>query len=279
MRVERARRGIWLATALAAATSIPAQPGPNNVSGLVGGGVRYEEVQTGQSSRIQTFSLPLVLPLEASIGNLNLGGSLELVQRQVKDDVQSSREKPSSFFSLDGRYRAFQSRSAIFEITESVDLPLTRRTGPENPARADADDTTRFDTGMNVSYLINRARLRIDLGHRWNVARREYDPGDALSAAVLLGYGFGSSPLDEKGWPVNVLVGFTSRYNYADRYRNTEVMGTEYGTVFFAPGIQLSGRSLDFHATIELPIRHITVDGQSRREKVRGNIGVRYLFD
>ncbi len=279
MRRQTARTAFWLFTALAAAGSVPAQTGPGGVSKLVGGGMRYEEVETSQSSTIQTFSLPLVLPLEASIGNLNLGGSFEVVQRQVKDEVQTSRDKPASFFRLDGRYQAFRTRNTIFEISESVDVPMSRRTGPENPNRADADDTTRFDTGMNVSYLINRARLRIDLGHRWNVARREYDPGDALSAAVLLGYGFGSSPLEEKGWPVNLLVGFTSRYNYADRYRNSEVIGTEYGTVFFAPGIQLSGRSLDFHATIELPIRHINIDGQGRREKVRGNIGVRYLFD
>ncbi len=248
-------------------------------SSLLSGGVNYRQLSNA-SGEIRSFSIPVILPMELSLGRLYLGGSVDYAMKEYRSTAgQVQRVEGPGYLGVGGRFVALDTGRVRLEITESVNAPVSKNDTANLPAQAWLNTGYRLDSGVNFSYLINRAQIQVGAGYRLNLARNDYNMGDELTAALRFGYGFGSySEYQQNKWPMNVFLGITSHYNYADLYKKDQVIGTEYGTVFFAPGLQLSNRSVIFQASVEMPIRHLTPTENSYQDRIRGNIGMKYYL-
>lgn len=250
------------------------------LSGLVGSVMAYDSRISESLGNIRTFSVPVIIPLEATIGRFFMGGSFEYAVRQYRFEGRDENVEGARYLSAHGGFQFFRNGPLRLEFRETVNAPIAEQGGRfDAPREAWLNSGGyRFDSELESRYLFDRADIRVGLGHRWNLARENYDPGETIMANLTFGYGLGSYSHTAGTHPVTVLAGISSRYRYADKLDGDAIPGTEYGTVFFAPGLQLSSQSLRLQAMVEVPITNIKPEDESYAEEVRANVGLKYYI-
>lgn len=250
------------------------------LNGLVGSVVAYDSRVSDSLGNIRTFSVPVIIPLEATIGRFFMGGSFEYAVRQYRFEGRDENVEGARYLSAHGGFQFFRNGPLRLEFRETVNAPIADQGGRfDAPREAWLNSGGyRFDSELESRYLFDRADIRLGLGHRWSLARENYDPGETIMANLTFGYGLGSYSHTTGNHPVTVLAGISSRYRYADKLDGDNISGTEYGTVFFAPGLQLSSQSLRLQAMVEVPIANIKPDDESYAEEVRANVGLKYYI-
>ncbi len=251
-----------------------------NSSIPVGGSLQYQS-QTKNGARLESFTIPLMLPLEATIGNLYIGGGLEYNINKYQSDTGNNTSTGTSYLQLHGKYQAVDNGKYRIEFRETLNVPLKK--GDMDTAASNMERNNmagyRLESGVSLSYLTRKAWFEFGLGHKWIMGNEQYDPGDEISTAISIGYGLGQGN-DIVDKPINLIVGLASNYYMADTYQGENVSSTEYGTVFFTPGLQLSGKSMIFQAMIELPVYRIRLnhENESYKDSIRANIGMKYYL-
>lgn len=275
---------IWgLVISLICIFILQGQSGPNPAPGTgvdrpLGSGLEYNRLK-GSAGELQSFSIPIVLPLEARLGDLNLGGRVDYVRKEFHSESGDESVEGAGYFSLDSRYLAISSTRFRLELSERVNVPLARNKNEDLPREAWLNTGGYIlDSAVSFSYYLSRVQLQLGLEHNWRLSRDEYDPGESLRTSFILGYGLGSGHSLDDRYPWNVTLGITSHYRYYDRVNQERVTGTQYGTVFFAPGLNYYTSSLNLWANIEVPIHHIQAEDEAYREGIRGNIGLKYYL-
>lgn len=254
--------------------------------GLLGTRFGYSSVRSDALGNVRTYSLPVIMPLEVTMlgDRLRLGGSFEYAMREYREGGRKQNVAGPRFGGLDLGMRWFGNRNWRLETDQSFYAGLSRgdRGELDGPEFAHLNsEAYRIDNDATLRYNFDRSRsdLRLGLGHRWRIADDEYNPGETVMANLSYGYGFGGYSSAAAGYPVTMLVGVGARYNYADERNGERVLGTEYGTVFVAPGLQISNRSLQLQAMVEVPIEHIKPEDESFEEEVRASLGMKYYLD
>ena len=250
-------------------------------SGLFGSQFSYDSRVSESLGNIRTFSVPVIIPLEATIGRFYMGGAFEYAVREYRQAGRNERVQGPRYLSAHGGFQFFSQGRFRLEARETVNAPIAEDDGRfEAPREAWLNSGGyRIDSDVTAKYIFDRADLRAGVGHQWRLAREDYDPGETILASMSFGYGFGNFSTAADSYPVTMLMGVTSRYNYADKEGGNRISGTEYGTVFFAPGLQLSSRSMRFQAMVEVPIYNVRPEDESYTEEVRANFGLKYYLD
>ncbi len=249
-----------------------AQTPVNSISGLLGGGVGYSERRTSDQS-IRAYSMPVFLPLEATLGRFYLTGSLEYAKREM-EGTTAAQSEGLNYVNMEGRFRAIETENLRLTFSEIAGIS-TARDSSTLPPQSRLPDGYRLDSGLSLLYKMERLSFEMSGGHSTSRTRGDFRPGDTYSAGLMLGFGFGGYRQDSA--PISLMMGVTSRYYGADRLGGDEMPGTEYGTVFFSPGLMLSGKSLALRAGLDFPIRHLGAD-DTYRDRMRANIGLRYYL-
>ncbi len=246
----------------------------------LGSFVTYDSRVSETLGNIRTFSVPVIIPLEATIGRFFMGGSFEYAVREYRQEGRNENVEGPRYLSGHGGFHFFRNGPLRLEFRETVNAPIAKNDGRfDAPREAWLNSGGyRFDSELSGRYMFDRADIRLGVGHRWNMARENYDPGETILANLTFGYGLGSYSHSQGTHPVTVLAGITTRYNYADKLDGDNLPGTEYGTVFFAPGLQLSSQSLRLQAMVEVPIHNIKPEDESYTEEVRANVGLKYYI-
>lgn len=246
----------------------------------VGSFFAYDSRVSETLGNIRTFSIPVIIPLEATIGRFFMGGSFEYAVREYRQEGRSENVEGPRYLSAHGGFNFLRNGPLRLQFRETVNAPIARNDGRfDAPREAWLNSGGyRFDSELTTRYMFDRADIRVGVGHRWKMARENYDPGETILANITFGYGLGSYSHSQETHPVTVLAGFTTRYNYADKLDGDNLSGTEYGTVFFAPGLQLSSQSLRLQAMVEVPIHNIKTEDDSYTEEVRANVGLKYYI-
>jgi hypothetical protein len=232
----------------------------------------YYERRTSDQS-IRAYTVPVFLPLEATLGRFYLTGSLEYARREMEGATEASSEG-LNFVNMEGRFRAIDSRNLRLTFMEIAGVS-TARGSSSLPPESRLADGYRFDSAMSLQYRIERLSFELKGGQIANRTRGDFRPGDIRSGGLSMGFGLGA--YNNEAWPVNLVLGVTSQFYGADRFAGEDLPGTEYGTVFFSPGLMLSGKSLALRAGLDFPIRHLGAE-DAYRDKVRANIGLRYFL-
>jgi hypothetical protein len=256
------------------------QPSTFGLYSSLGSTFAYDSRVSDSLGSIRTFSVPVIIPLEATIGRFFMGGSFEYAVREYRQAGRKEAVQGPRYLSTHAGFDFFRNGPLRLQFSETVNVPIARDDGRfDAPREAWLNSGSyRFDSDLGARYLFERADLRVGIGHQWNLERQGYDPGETILANITFGYGFGSYSQSQASHPITVLAGITTRYNYADTVDGERVDGTEYGTVFFAPGLQLSSQSLRLQAMVEVPIYNIKPDDDSYTEEVRANVGLKYYL-
>jgi hypothetical protein len=219
------------------------------------------DTRIGAGRSFQTSILPLILPLEATIGKLYIGRNLlfsaPLFHGESTGDVMS----PPSFVS-----------SEIQMAEEPVIIKNSASPFGKSDYYRRKDDIGILLQGEHALFDFNLTRFA-------GMRKEEFQNGDALSGKLTFGYGFGRK--EESLYSlVHILLGFTSSFYYPDRNAGKKVTGTEYGEVFFSPGLQITKSSIMFHAMVELPVYHSNLEllPSSREDQIRANFGMKYYL-
>lgn len=201
------------------------------------------------------FTLPFVLPFESAIGRRHLDA----------DDTLAGHGGPAPLVIEPGSFQTNLSLLGFLPPGIRSDLLSLRwsffAAGYNVQVRATSNDpsgNTRYDDQI----------LEIYAGLPLRNARPGWTPPSAFDPETAAP----SRP------PVNLLLGLTTRARAADVIRNEELATIEYGTVFLAPGLQLAGRRMLFEATVELPLRRPSELPDRYRDRLRGNIGMKYFL-
>ncbi|MCE9598431.1 MAG: hypothetical protein K8S54_10725 [Spirochaetia bacterium] len=248
-----------------------AMPQGHQLSGLVGGGFQYSE-RRSDSQTLRSYTMPIFLPLEATLGRLYLTGSLEYARNEAIG-LSEGRSEGLNYVNMEGRFRAIDSRRFRLSFTEVAGVSTAHK---EESSLASLQSGYRVDTGVTLAYRRDQLNMELLAQHTWNKARGDYRQGDVMSGGFMLGWGMGD--YSGETWPVNLMMGVTSRVYQADRFRGEEMPGTDYGTVFFSPGLMLSGRSVSLHAGLDFPIKHLGQEDRGYRDRMRANIGLKYFL-
>jgi len=250
------------------------------MSGLLAGNIQYQQTSAGTGSNFRTFSVPIILPMEANLGRFNIGGHVQYDVKEFASGNQTQHIEGPGYVGATGRFQALRGDRYRLEFIEGIDVPVSRAETDNLPLQSQAFLTAgyRVDSGLAFSYLFDRAQLQFGVGHRLNLAKNAYNPGDEMSASIRFGYGLGSQTDFQRRFPVSLFLGITSRYRYADQYQKELVQGTEYGTVFVAPGFQFQTNAVILHATVEVPVYHMRPTPDSFQDRMRGNIGMKYML-
>ncbi|MCR9144694.1 MAG: hypothetical protein NXI24_20820 [bacterium] len=261
------------------------EPYGNSFSGArlnasLGSHFSYDSRVSESLGNIRTFSVPVIIPLEATIGRFFMGGSFEYAVREYRQEGRNENVEGPRYLSAHGGFNFFRNGPLRVEFRETVNAPIARDNGRfDAPREAWLNSGGyRFDSELSSRYLFDRADIRVGVGHRWRMARENYNPGETILANVTFGYGLGSYSHSQGTHPLTVLAGISTRYNYADKLDGDNITGTEYGTVFFAPGLQLATQSLRLQAMVEVPIHNIKPEEDSYSEEVRANVGLKYYI-
>ena len=250
-------------------------------SGLVGSNFQFESRASDSLGNVRTFSIPVTLPLEVSVGRFYMGGQFEYAVSQYRQAGVKQSVEGARYASPIAGFHFFRRGRFRLQARETVNIPIAEDEGRfEAPRNAWLNSGGyRFDSDVEARYLFRRSHMRFGVGHQWRQERDDYDPGETALAHLSYGYGIGgASRGGPEPYPVTVLAGVGARYNYADTDLGEEVVGTEYGTVFFAPGLQISSQSLSVQAIVEVPVYNIKPEDDSYEEEVRANFGLRYYF-
>lgn len=262
-----------LVAAFSLSGNLQAQPAQtaNQLSGIVGGGFRYSE-RRSDSQTLRSYTIPVFLPLEATLGRLFLTGSLEYAKNEAIG-LADGRSEGLNYVNMEGRFRAIDSGRFRLDVSEVAGISTARK---EESGLAGLQRGYRMDTGVSLGYRRDQLNMELLARHTWNKARGDYRQGDVLAGGLMFGWGIGD--YSGESWPVNLMMGVTSRVYAADRFRGEEMPGTDYGTVFFSPGLMLSGRSVSLRAGLDVPIKHLGQEDRGYRDRMRANIGLKYLL-
>ena len=246
----------------------------------LGSNFSYDSRVSDSLGNIRTFSVPVIIPLEATIGRFFMGGSFEYAVREYRQEGRRENIEGPRYLTAHTGFDFFRNGPLRLQFKESFNAPIARDDGRfEAPREAWLNSGGyRFDSELSGRYMFDRADLRVGVGHRWDRARENYDPGATILANITFGFGHGSYSHSQDAHPVTLLAGISSRYHYADKEDGDNISGTEYGTVFFAPGLQLSSQSLRLQAMVEVPIHNIRPEDDSYTEEVRANVGLKYYL-
>ncbi len=190
-------------------------------------------------------NVPLVLPLEADLMEYRFQGSskanLKLSDLQpTQNPIYRNSNRYLTLSEEEGF--ALQFREKRLYHRAALELTLL------DPRRAYAPNARAREMDLLVQFRSSRFSLLLDLGHEQDLALDSEDPDQRVSAGLSLGYGLSSRS------PVSVLLGLQSRHKIIDPFRENQIVGAQYGTLFFTPGIQISTSSMILEATLEVPM-------------------------
>ncbi|MBX7058538.1 MAG: hypothetical protein K1X75_10775 [Leptospirales bacterium] len=285
-------KALLVATGLAASSLLAQAPGLSQdwaapsptrswgVGGLLGGGLNYSALNDAAGGEVRSYSIPVILPLEVSLGRLYMGGAFEYAVQEYRSAAGSSNAEGPHYAGLLLGYQLFHEGRWQIEWNNRTFANIANENGQLNgPEYAWlANERYRLDNELAVRYQRERANVRMGLAHNLRTERDGYDPGETSLASLAFGYGFGDYSPEARDYQLTVLLGVNARYNFADRKDNARVAGTEYGTVFVAPGLQIATRTLSLQAMVEVPVQQLQPDEQSIREELRANFGMRYYL-
>ncbi|HBS05574.1 MAG TPA: hypothetical protein DEA96_11445 [Leptospiraceae bacterium] len=190
-------------------------------------------------------NVPLVLPLEADLMEYRFQSSPEANLKlshvkPVQNPIYRNSNRYLSFNDKEGF--ALQFREKRLYHRAALELTLL------DPRRAYAPNARARELDLMVQFRSSRFSFLFDLGHEEDLALNNEDPDQRVSAGFSLGYGLSSRS------PVSVLLGLQSRHKITDPFRDNQIVGAQYGTLFFTPGIQFSTNSMILEATLEVPM-------------------------
>ena len=240
------------------------------------------------------FRIPFILPLEATIGRYQLGpdaSARSIISAPGRNDRifahgSEQDEKYHIYTPLTGEQTG-RKRYKI-EFVESVEIARHQHLKERDPTLVPGGayrPAYNLGTGVAFSYLRESTWFRFGVSHVLGTGYDEdWNPENSISAALVLGYGLGKGKRDSR--PVHFTLGITSTVFYSsDTISSRARNNTEYGAVFFAPGLQLSGKSVVFQAHVEVPIHQVRKPGvdpetldPSLRDEMRANIGMKYYI-
>lgn len=205
------------------------------------------------SSYREFRTIPLTMPLEAVIGSYYLGSNQYIISGRFSTE--------DSIAAVDN---AGTDRNARMQ-SPWVGMAGRKTTAGIKEVRHSAVSITGAGSIVQFDFL----KIHPDY-------QNEYRRGDRYLSNVMVGYGLNDV---RSSGPVNVLMGISSFYNAPDYREGQKIYGSEYGTVFFIPGLQLSAKSVLFEAMLEVPVYSIN----HRRENpvqndIRTNFGMKYIL-
>jgi len=199
----------------------------------------------------------ITTPLELVIGRFYLGDGTLLL----------------SSYSAGGRNLPGSRRSEILSHTNLNGIKII----PESIENA-APDLARGDS-IRFQTISDKSSFGIDLLSLKSLQIGNYKYGDTLLGSFTMEYNLNRENLHSSTLPVNLLFGITSIYSTPERKDLVKVSGTEYGTVFFVPGLQISGKSVIFQAMFELPVYRINPENAIyHQQDMRANFGMKYIL-
>lgn len=244
-----------------------------------------------------SFTIPFMVPLEATIGRFQLGSDSSLNARISTPGLNDPIYRNGTVAGRVGFYAPISSgktKRYSVDLMEAVTVDPasgSREVDPRLLPGGSLRPNYSIDTGIAFSYLLESAWFRLGISHVIDMEMAEEElPENSVNASIIMGYGFGKGSSIRK--PIHFTVGITSTYYYSPEYamtdENRNLASSEYGTVFFAPGLQLSGSSMVFQAHLELPIHQIR-NGSTKqieteslnpsvRDEMRANIGMKYYL-
>ncbi|MCB1168411.1 MAG: hypothetical protein KDK37_03545 [Leptospiraceae bacterium] len=225
-------------------------------------------------SPVPVANIPLILPLEADLGRSTLrpGGSPLRVSNERA--TSSAYLRSEGFLSLNpnadsgSMYLQFREN----RINPSLDLDYF------DPARAWLDPNAGLrELDLTLLYKASRFSLLFDVAHSQKAGLELNDPEENLAAGLSLGYGIGHNS------PVSVLLGLYSRHRITDPFRENQIIGAEYGTLFFTPGLQITTAALTLEATVEVPVHTYDLRPESdtstpTESDLRARFGIKYYL-
>jgi len=231
-----------------------------------------------------TFQLiPLIMPLEATIGRLYLGNRPFYLPAgdTLSPPVQTASLPQTREFGDSGHRILLSARHTVAPplLDRKKDGQIRQRTAFYKQTRG----ASFFYRGEHTSLYFDLYHYMGDTGEK-NITFQE---GDLVSGRLTLGYDLGMGHSGDSS-PVNLLLGVASHYYLADKVEEKRLSGTEYGTVFFVPGLQLSAKSVMLQAMFEVPVYHTIPTGEETgtdtrnalpgEDRIRANIGVKYYI-
>ncbi len=250
------------------------------VSNLLGSAVQFSSVADQSGGDTRSYSIPIILPLEIQLGRFYMGGAFEYAVQEYRSAEGSSSVQGPRLAGLLLGYELYNRGAWRLSWQNASYTSVTRDRGAlEGPEYAwFANERYRIDNEVYLRYRLERADLRFGLGHQWRTERDGYDRGETALASLAFGFGFGNFSPAIQEFETTVLLGVNARYNYADENDGARVAGTEYGTVFVAPGLQIATQALSLQAMVEVPVQHVRPESESSQEELRANFGLRYYL-
>lgn len=219
-------------------------------------------------------NVPLVLPLEADLFQPTGGADNTLHLSRVKPEQNPAYLRSNRYLSLDGESGSLhlQFRESRLFNRSLLELSLY------DPRRAYTEKSVR-EMDLAVLYRKSRFSFFFDVGLEEAVALNTDDLEERLSAGMALGYGLGPHS------PVSLMLGFQSRNKIVDPFRENQIIGAQYGTLFFTPGIQIATSTMMLEAILEVPVH--TYDLRPEQDpgfappiesNLRARFGIKYFL-
>tara|TARA_Y100001937_G_scaffold1217_3_gene1529 strand:- start:47884 stop:48699 length:816 start_codon:yes stop_codon:yes gene_type:complete len=265
------KNSAWLASALFfLAVNLPAAP-------LDRFQATIEQTALGPMYRSPSgvANVPLVLPLEADL----LGDGLP---DRPSGDLKLSSNRPleNPFYLRSNRYLSLDGNTGHFAL-QFRDSRIYQRSALElsflDPRRAYSPSNQLHQMDLIMQYRTSRFSLLFDIGHEETLALESDDPQQKVSAGLSVGYGLSSAS------PISVLLGLQSRHQITDPFRDNQIIGARYGTLFFTPGIQIATSTMILEATLEVPMH--TYDLRPEQSPItpvesdlKARFGMKYLL-
>ncbi|MDH5655682.1 MAG: hypothetical protein OEZ34_07230 [Spirochaetia bacterium] len=203
---------------------------------------------------LENFGFIHIIPLEAIIGRLYLGSQKTPILSSYMEQGKNSFIKPE----------AIQNDISGILPAGSLRLP---------------DSHLHRQRTIKIYRVSYDSIFSIDLyqikSHD-SIGNSRY--GDKLFGSITMGYSFGKNHFQGHA-PVNLLFGISSIYSTTERKDLVEILGTDYGTVFFVPGLQISRESVIFQAMLELPVYRMNPENAIyQQQDLKANIGMKYIL-
>ncbi|MCB1320785.1 MAG: hypothetical protein KDK34_11065 [Leptospiraceae bacterium] len=236
-----------------------------------------------------SFSVPIRMPMEASIGSFYIYQSTEYALHAVtRAPDQAGTFRTPEYYRLTAGMPVLQSGNWRLVVQESILSVMTPDHTPESLPPVDTyqygNDSGVYavDSSLQLKYQLERSELRLGLTQRnYLLSHGLYRPGDLLSGEITLAYGLGDYSLATESYPYSLLFGLTSHYQKPERWNGEEkeIADRGLGTLFFKPGVEVHTPSVSLQATLEMPIVHYRPEPDSYAENIRATLGVRYTIE
>ncbi|MCB1138838.1 MAG: hypothetical protein KDK25_01065 [Leptospiraceae bacterium] len=220
-------------------------------------------------------NVPLVLPMEADLFRPAWdGGGRDLKLTTLKPGQNPAYRRSNRYLALDDESGSFYMQFRESRLYQRSVLELSLY----DPRRAYTRSSVR-EMDLTLLYKKSRFSFLFDVGHEESLALNRRDLEERVSAGLSLGYGLGARS------PVSVLVGLQSRNQIVDPFRENQIIGAQYGTLFFTPGIQIATSTMMLEAVLEVPVHTYDLRPEQNPggatpidSDLRARFGMRYMI-